>query len=161
MASEIERKFLVRRESWVAPTEGGLLFRQGYLSVDPARTVRVRIAGRNAFLTIKGLTRGIERLEFEYGISVNDAEQMLDLLCLHPLIEKVRYRVQFGSLSWEVDEFRGENEGLILAEVELPRSDLRITLPPWIGLEVSDDPRYFNSNLSRNPFRKWSDDVSR
>ncbi len=156
MASEIERKFLVKRESWAAPEVGGVQFRQGYLSIDPERTVRVRIAGRDAFLTIKGLTRGIERREFEYRVPREDVETMLDELCVKPLIEKVRYRVEFSGRVWEVDEFFGENDGLLLAEVELPQAEAKVELPPWAGKEVSADPRYFNSNLARNPYKRWS-----
>jgi CYTH domain-containing protein len=157
MANEIERKFLVKRESWVAPADDGVMFRQGYLSVDPDRTVRVRIAGRDAFLTIKGRTRGIERREFEYRVPVEDAQAMLDELCLKPLIEKTRFRVAHSGRTWEVDEFFGDNAGLLIAEVELPAADAKVELPAWAGEEVSNDPRYFNSNLSRNPYRSWHD----
>ncbi len=155
MASEIERKFLVKRESWPAPAAGGVRYRQGYLSTDPERTVRVRIAGGNAFITVKGLTRGIERHEFEYSVPLSDAAVMLDELCVRPLIEKVRYRIEFAGRVWEVDEFSGENEGLLLAEVELSTADAQVELPPWAGLEVSADPRYFNSNLAQNPYSRW------
>ena len=147
----------MKRESWPAPLKPGVHYRQGYLSVDPERTVRVRIAGSNAFITVKGLTRGIERREFEYSIPPADAGVMLDELCTRPLVEKLRHRIIFAGLTWEVDEFLGENKGLLLAEVELPAPDARVELPPWAGLEVSDDPRYFNSNLSRNPYTRWGD----
>ena len=155
MASEIERKFLVNREAWPTPSDSGVLYRQGYLSVDPERTVRVRIAGEDAFLTVKGLTRGIERLEFEYLIPVADATVMLDELCVKPLVEKTRYQIPVGRFTWEVDEFLGDNEGLMLAEVELRDKDALVEFPRWAGKEVSDDPRYFNSNLSRNPYSRW------
>lgn len=158
MANEIERKFLVKRESWTPPAEGGVNYRQGYLSVEPARTVRVRIAGDNAFITVKGITSGIERMEFEYPIPVRDAGTMLDVLCVRPLVEKVRYRVPFAERVWEVDDFLGDNEGLLLAEVELPDRGAAVTLPAWIGKEVSGDPRYFNSNLAANPYSRWKDD---
>lgn len=157
MPSEIERKFLVDRKSWPVPQSQGVLYRQGYLSGDPERTVRVRIAGDSAFLTIKGLTRGIERLEFEYPIPVDDAHVMLDQLCTKPLIEKTRYFVPSGELTWTVDDFAGDNDGLLLAEVELPSPDALIELPTWASKEVSADPRYFNSNLSRNPYSRWKD----
>jgi adenylate cyclase len=154
MASEIERKFLVNRNLWPAPS-GGVLYRQGYLSVEPERTVRVRIAGRHAFITVKGKTSGVERLEFEYEIPESDAAVMLDQLCLRPLIEKTRFKIEFAGNLWEVDEFHGENEGLLLAEIEMEASDSRFDMPPWAGAEVSDDPRYFNSNLSRDPYTRW------
>lgn len=159
MASEIERKFLVNRELWPAPG-GGVLYRQGYLSVEPKRTVRVRIAGRHAFITIKGETRGVERLEFEYEIPVADATVMLDQLCLKPLIEKTRFKIEFAGHVWEVDEFHGDNAGLLMAEIELEGSDVKFERPPWADAEVSDDPRYFNSNLSREPYTRWGN-VSR
>jgi CYTH domain-containing protein len=161
MASEIERKFLVKRESWPAPASPGVIYRQGYLSVVPERTVRVRIAGNEAFLTIKGLTRGIERIELEYPIPVEDGSVMLDELCIKPLIEKTRYRIPVGGMVWEVDEFAGDNAGLLLAEVELPTARTLVAIPPWAGAEVSDDPRYFNSNLATNPYSRWKDDVGR
>jgi CYTH domain-containing protein len=156
MASEIERKFLVDAASWPCPASGGVRYRQGYLSTDPERTVRVRVAGEEAWLTIKGITRGISRSEYEYAIPVADAEAMLDQLCVKPLVEKTRYRVEFGGRVWEVDRFGGDNAGLLLAEVELPAADAPVALPPWAGREVSDDPRYFNSNLARNPYRGWA-----
>lgn len=154
MASEIERKFLVNRELWPAPNDG-VVYRQGYLSVEKERTVRVRIAGRHAFLTIKGETRGVERLEFEYEIPVADATVMLDQLCLRPLIEKTRFKIEFAGHTWEVDEFHGDNDGLLMAEIELESTDTQFDTPPWAGAEVSDDPRYFNSNLSREPYSRW------
>jgi CYTH domain-containing protein len=154
MASEIERKFLVNRELWPAQDKG-VLYRQGYLSVERERTVRVRIAGRHAFITIKGETRGVERLEFEYEIPVADATVMLDQLCLRPLIEKTRFKVDVGGHVWEVDEFHGDNEGLLLAEIELAASDQKFEMPPWAGTEVSGDPRYFNSNLILEPYTRW------
>ena len=157
MASEIERKFLVKRESWPAPAAPGVLYRQGYLSVVPERTVRVRIAGREAFLTIKGLTRGIERLELEYPIPIEDASVMLDELCIKPLVEKTRYRIPVDGLVWEVDDFAGDNAGLMIAEIELPDANAQVTMPAWAGAEVSDDPRYFNSNLASNPYSRWKD----
>ncbi|HZK78019.1 MAG TPA: CYTH domain-containing protein [Gemmatimonadaceae bacterium] len=156
MASEIERKFLVNRELWPAPP-GGVTYRQGYLSVDPERTVRVRTVGPDAFITVKGLTRGVERLEFEYAIPAHDAQIMLDRLCLKPMIEKTRFRIEFAGHVWEVDEFMGDNAGLLLAEIELPASDTHFDMPPLAGAEVSGDPRYFNSNLVREPYKTWSD----
>jgi adenylate cyclase len=154
MGLEIERKFLVLGEAWKALGEG-TVYRQGYLSIDPERTVRVRCAGPRAFLTVKGAAEGTARAEYEYEIDVGEAEAMLDGLCLRPLVEKIRYRVPFGGLVWEVDEFMGDNRGLVLAEVELVHVDQTVVLPDWVGEEVSGDPRYFNSHLVRQPFNSW------
>ena len=153
MAQEIERKFLVDGDGWRAlgHNEG---FRQGYLSTVKERTVRVRVAGDNAWLTIKGLTVGASRSEFEYSIPLEDATQLLDL-CEQPIIEKTRHVVPVGTLRWEIDEFGGANEGLIVAEVELDDADQEIDVPPWIGAEVTDDPRYYNANLIAHPFSVW------
>ena len=118
MPQEIEHKYLVRLEDW-KPTTAGVLYRQGYLSSVKERVVRVRIAEEQAYLTIKGLMRGITRLEFEYAIPVSDAATMLDLLCERPLIEKTRYRESFGGRTWDIDVFHGDNEGLVVAEVEV------------------------------------------
>lgn len=158
MAREIERKFLVDHDAWTHDPSQGTQYRQGYLSADPARVVRVRVAGAGAYLTIKGPTTGVTRAEFEYPIPVADAQLLLDTLCIRPLIEKTRYRVPFGGRMWEVDEFVGENAGLITAEVELDEATALVALPPWIGREVSDDPRYFNSNLAQHPYARWPDD---
>ncbi|MHB1399999.1 MAG: CYTH domain-containing protein [Trichloromonadaceae bacterium] len=154
MAEEIERKFLVSNDSW-RPGASGTLFRQGYLSTDPERTVRVRLEGERGVLTIKGLSRGIRRAEFEYPIPAAEAAVLLDTLCLQPLIEKTRYRVEHAGHLWEIDEFAGDNAGLLLAEVELSSEDEAVELPLWVGAEVSSDPRYFNANLIRHPFRRW------
>jgi len=151
---EIERKFLVSDRSVLQGVEG-IPYRQGYLSTDHERTVRIRRAGDHAFVTIKGLSRGASRAEFEYPIPLADAEAML-ALCLPPIIAKVRHRVPHGGLVWEVDVFEGENEGLVVAEVEMPSEATDLLLPPWIGAEVTDDPRYFNANLVRHPFRDWT-----
>ena len=155
MGVEIERKFLVAGEGWrgLAPGE---LFWQGYLLAEPGRTVRVRLAGDRAFLTIKGATTGISRAEFEYPIPVADARVLLETLCDRPLIQKTRYTIPWGDLVWEVDEFSGDNQGLILAEVELDRADQAIALPEWVGAEVSEDPRYYNANLVKYPFSQWA-----
>lgn len=154
MGQEIERKFLVKNGAWKAGAQG-TVYRQGYLSSVKERVVRVRTIEDKGFLTIKGLTKGVSRSEFEYEISVGDANAMLDHICEKPLIEKTRYRVPVGGLVFEVDEFFGENAGLVVAEVELQDEKQRIDLPDWIGAEVSGDPRYFNSNLIKHPFTKW------
>lgn len=153
MASEIERKFLVRDDSWNDGTSG-IRMSQGYLSMDPDRAVRVRLAGENAWLTIKGRSSGITRAEFEYAIPAADAQDLLKL-CLPSVIDKTRHRIPFGGYVWEVDVFHGDNEGLVLAEVELEDESATPELPPWVGLEVSDDARYFNSQLARHPFRSF------
>lgn len=155
MGVEIERKFLVQRELW-RPRNDGVAYRQGYLSRAEDRIVRVRIAGRAAFLTIKGRTSSISRSEFEYPIPVGDAEIMLDRLCERPLIEKTRYEETCGGHIWTVDVFQGENDGLILAEIELGSEEEPFDRPGWLGREVSDDPRYFNSELSKRPFGYWN-----
>lgn len=154
MGIEIERKFLVSDDSW-RKNAMGILFRQGYLSAETDRTVRVRLEGDIGKLTIKGKTAGISRSEYEYEIPRQEAAEMLDMLCLKPLIEKTRYRIEHAGLIWEVDEFYGANEGLILAEVELDSEDAKIALPDWIGQEVSGNPRYYNSNLVKDPFTEW------
>lgn len=154
MAQEIERKFLVQDDRWKS-LGTGVLYRQGYLSSGGGRTVRVRVAGETGFLTIKGKTVGISRLEFEYEIPVDDAQHMLDELCRKPIIEKHRTTIEHGGLVWEVDEFLGVNEGLVVAEVELEHADQSVNLPDWIGEEVSGDPRYFNSNLVKTPYSVW------
>jgi len=155
MATEIERKFLVSPGAWQPHPGAGTLHRQGYLSGDPERIVRIRIAGDEAFVTVKGRTHGISRLEFEYPIPVSDAATMLDQLCPGPLVEKRRYEQPYAGLLWEIDVFEGDNAGLVLAEVELPTPTTPIVLPPWVGREVSNDPRYFNSNLVAQPFGRW------
>jgi adenylate cyclase len=152
MGTEIERKFLVNGTDW--RVGDGERVRQGYLSRAPERTVRVRVVGDEGFLTIKGANRGIVRAEYEYPIPVADAEALL-ALCEGPLVEKTRYRVPFGGRLWEVDEFHGENAGLVVAEIELAAADEAPERPPWVGAEVSDDPRYYNASLSRRPFRTW------
>jgi adenylate cyclase len=154
MATEIERKFLVSGMEW---RQGpGVAYCQGYLNRDPERTVRVRIAGDQAFFTIKGIAKGISRAEFEYEIPVSDAEQLLQL-CDGHLIQKRRYVVSYGGHRWEIDEFHGDNEGLIIAEIELEREDQPFARPDWLGQEVSEDPRYFNANLVVNPYSNWQD----
>src|ERR1035437_9930151 len=154
MAKEIERKFLVKNESFKLFSKG-VIYRQGYLNRDKARTVRVRVAGGLAFITIKGLTNGMERLEFEYPITVKDANEMLETMCLKPLIEKLRYNIITDGHLWEVDEFIGDNEGLIVAEVELKSTDEHVVIPDWVGEEVTGDLKYYNSNLVINPFKIW------
>lgn len=154
MATEIERKFLVSGNEWKAQAQG-LRLRQGYLSVDPARTVRVRAAGDQGWLTIKGITKGVSRAEYEYPIPGEDAHALLETLCLEPVIDKTRYTLCHAGWRWEVDEFHGANAGLVIAEIELADEDEQFEHPPWLGREVSADPRYYNANLLRHPFKDW------
>ena len=154
MGREIERKFLVTGDSWRTGSHGSL-YRQGYLSTLKERVVRVRTFDKRGFLTVKGITTGISRPEYEYEIPFKDASEMLDTLCERPLIEKIRYRKEHRGMIWEIDMFLGDNEGLVLAEVELESRTQQFTFPSWIGEEVSEDPRYFNANLVKNPFKQW------
>jgi CYTH domain-containing protein len=152
MAIEIERKFLVTSNDW--RINEPVQIRQGYLNRDPDRTIRVRTAGDQAWITVKGRTTGSVRSEFEYPIPLNDADALL-LLCERPLLEKRRYHFEHDGRTWEVDEFLGENEGLVVGEIELDTPDAEFSMPSWIGVEVTHDSRYFNSNLSVSPFTTW------
>lgn len=154
MGQEIERKFLVTHDAWRTQASGQRM-RQGYIPTQDARTVRVRVAGEQGYLTLKGPAVGMVRPEFEYAIPLEDAETILSTLCQPPLIEKIRYRLPIDDVVWEVDEFLGANAGLILAEVELMSPDQPVTLPDWVGEEVTYDQRYSNSNLARHPFTAW------
>ena len=153
MAIEIERKFLLKNDSWRAGATGEV-YCQGYCRNDSA-TIRVRIAGEMAFLTIKGQTQGCSRREFEYVIPVPDAEELLELICAKPYIRKTRYLVPHDGRTWEIDVFDGDNAGLIVAEIELSDENETFELPPWIGHEVTGDQRYYNSSLAINPFKNW------
>jgi adenylate cyclase len=155
MGLEIERKFLVKNASWRDAVEERRPILQGYLAEAGRATVRVRTAGGRGFLTVKGRTTGVTRAEFEYEIPIEDARAMLETLSSLPVIEKVRHRVRCGAYLWEVDVFAGENAGLVLAEIELASEDASFEVPDWAGAEVSDDPRYYNLNLARHPFRRW------
>ncbi len=154
MATEIERKFLVKGTDFKSLAEPKH-FRQGYLSTEPERTVRVRAVNDKGFLTIKGKNQGISRTEFEYEIPVAEATEMLSKLALPTVIEKKRYRIEYKGKIWEVDEFLGENEGLTIAEIELNSTDEEFEKPSWIGEEVSYDIKYYNSYLSEHPFKGW------
>jgi CYTH domain-containing protein len=160
MGKEIERRFLVQGDAWRAQAKG-IPFRQGFLSTVKERVVRVRIAGDHATLTIKGITRGFSKTEFEYAIPKEQAQVMLDDLCEQPLIEKIRYRLETDGLVWEIDVFEGANAGLLLAEVELDEEQQAFVRPAWLGREISHDPRYFNSNLVSNPFTTWNENTDR
>jgi len=155
MALEIERKFLVRDAGWQAAADGGRYIRQGYLAGSDKSSVRVRVDGEHANLNIKSATLGIRRLEYEYPIPLAEALEMLQHLCQGPQVEKTRYRVPVGAHLWEVDVFAADNQGLIVAEVELASEDEAFLMPPWAGEEVSHDPRYYNVSLVQHPFKDW------
>ena len=156
MALEIERKYLIDLEK-ISPLENGIRIKQGYLSTDKNAVVRVRVKNDKAYLTIKGSNSGIARLEFEYEIPLDEANEMLEKLCQKPVIDKTRYLINYENHTWEVDIFYGDNEGLVVAEVELSSEDEHINLPSWVKEEVSHDDRYFNSNLMKLPFKDWEE----
>lgn len=150
---EIERKFLVNTSLFPGSDQKETI-KQGYLSVDPERVVRVRISGEQAWVTIKGKMQGITRSEFEYPVPTEDAESLL-MLALFPPVEKIRHRLEYLGMVWEVDQFLGENDGLVMAEVELMSENQEIVFPPWIGREVTNDTRYYNNWLSQHPYSQW------
>ncbi len=154
MSVEIERKFLVLGSEWKALGQA-VAIRQGYLSTNPDRVVRVRIEGETATLTIKGRTKGFTRGEWEYVIPLVEADQLLNDLCERPLIEKTRTRIVHEGMVWEVDEFFGDNLGLVVAEIELESEEQTFAKPDWIAEEVTADVRYFNANLLRHPYTRW------
>ena len=155
MAKEIERKYLVRSDDWRSDVSRQIRYRQGYLVNSPTCSVRVRVGGDSAYLNIKSATVGASRLEFEYPLPLDDAETLLSELCQGPIIEKTRYLVEHRHRTWEVDVFEGANEGLVVAEVELEDEAQTVPLPPWVGDEVTDDPRYYNASLVLKPFSQW------
>lgn len=155
MATEIERKFLVKDDSWRQLADAGTEYQQAYLVGSKAASVRVRIEGDKAFLNIKSATLGITRQEFEYAIPMLEAREMLAGLCEQPVIEKTRYHVQHEGHEWEIDVFKGENEGLVVAEIELGEVNEYFASPDWIGEEVSEDTRYYNVCLVKNPYKNW------
>lgn len=154
MAKEIERKFLVQPRKW-SDLGAGLIIRQGYLASTKLCSVRVRTYGDHGYVTVKGVTADLARDEYEYEIPFTDANEIMLNLCEHPPIEKMRYRIVFKGHTWEVDEFTGANRGLTVAEVELKDPKEQVELPDWIDREVTDDPRYYNSNLAIKPFTTW------
>jgi adenylate cyclase len=156
MGIEIERKFLVNKEKWnQVIKEEKSLFRQGYIISDPEKTVRVRLTDKEGYLTIKGPAVGLARPEYEYSIPKEDAQQLLDSFCQSE-VSKIRYFIDHNDKLWEVDEFLGQNEGLIVAEIELVSEDESFSIPDWIDKEVTDEKKYSNSNLSINPYKNWS-----
>ncbi len=156
MPTEIERKFLVKDMSWKDMADNGTHYSQGYLVGSKHASVRVRIQGEKAFINIKSATMNITRQEYEYEIPLSEATEMLDTLCEKPLIDKVRYHVKNENHVWEVDVFSGDNEGLIVAEIELEHQDEHFARPDWLGDEVSDDTRYYNVCLVKHPYKDWS-----
>lgn len=155
MATEIERKFLVLDDSWRNEVISETRYQQGYLANQENASVRVRIGGGRAYLNIKSATIGASRHEFEYEVPLADAEQMLEHVVSGPCIDKVRYEVRHGDHLWEIDVFHGDNEGLIVAEVELGSEDEAFAKPDWAGDEVTGDPKYYNAMLVRHPFNQW------
>ena len=155
MGIEIERKFLVNKEKWdQVVKEKQSLYRQGYIVSDPEKTIRVRLTDKDAFLTIKGLSVGISRTEFEYSIPVDEAQQLLDGFC-DSVVSKIRYFITYDNKLWEVDEFLGDNEGLMVAEIELESEEETFSLPEWVGKEVTSEKKYSNSNLAKRPYKDW------
>lgn len=154
MGVEIERKFLID-ETKLPTLQNGYTIKQGYIQTIDHTTVRIRVRGQEAFLTIKGKSQGASRLEFEYPIPLNDAEEMLTNLCHASRVEKTRYLIEYEGLTWEVDIFEGSNKGLMIAEIELKREDEAFPLPEWVTKEVTEDVRYFNANLVERPYTSW------
>lgn len=155
MAIEIEHKFLLSNENWRQSVSNSTYYKQGYLSQGKNGVVRIRVSDNEAWLVIKGATIGTSRPEFTYDIPLAEAHELLDQLCEKPLIEKIRHFIHAGDHVWEIDEFKGDNEGLIVAEIELTTEGEPFDKPEWIGQEVTDDPRYYNNNLATNPFKNW------
>jgi CYTH domain-containing protein len=158
MGREIERKFLVKNNGYRKNAVHKLIH-QGFLNTDKERVVRVRTEGDKATITIKGISNGPERAEFEYEIPFGDATFLLQKLCIRPTIKKYRFKTEHKGFIWEVDEFLEENKGLVVAEIELPEVDTQFEIPDWIGDEVTGNPKYFNANLIKNPFTKWNKNV--
>ena len=154
MHIEIERKFLVTDLSWKSGASS-YTCKQGYIHSEPGKTIRVRRTDNTAYLTIKSIRNSLARNDVEYEIRAQDAELLLDQLCAKPLIEKTRHLVEFEGFTWEVDEFYGENTGLIIAEIELQDESQSFPRPPWLGTEVTGDPRYYNAALQKKPYSSW------
>ena len=157
MAQEIERKFLLLNGQWRTEARPGVYMSQGYMGDAKKASVRVRVEGDKANINIKSATLGISRTEYEYEIPLDDALEMLNQLCEKPLIEKTRYKVDVGEHTWEVDVFEGDNQGLVVAEVELASEEQSFVMPAWAGKEVSADPRYYNVCLVKHPYKDWDD----
>jgi len=155
MAVEIERKYLVINDKWKSSVDSESTLKQGYLATVPKASIRVRVANDKAHLNIKSVTLGISRSEYEYEIPLEDGEEMLANLTTDPIIDKVRYRVRCGDHTWDLDLFHGDNEGLIVAEIELASEDEVFEVPEWVGEEVSGDPKYYNASLVKHPYCDW------
>lgn len=154
MGIEIERKFLVNNDTYKSLAKG-ILYYQGFLNTDKERVVRIRIFDKEAYITIKGLSTGAQRTEFEYRIPVEDAEVLLAEICEKPIIKKYRYTIKWGELTWEVDEFCDENEGLVIAEIELENEEQEFDLPEWVNKEITGDEKYYNASLIHSPYKNW------
>lgn len=159
MAQEIEHKFLLANDGWREHVSHSVIYKQGYLSSQATSSIRVRISDKQAWLNIKSATIGTQRSEYEYEIPLSDAHEILNSLCLKPVIEKTRHFVTHENHLWEIDEFDGENAGLIVAEIELDTLDEAFEKPDWVGAEVTQDVRYYNNNLAKNPYSAWRDDA--
>ena len=159
MAIEIEHKFLLANGDWREFVSHSVVYKQGYLSSQATSSIRVRISDQQAWLNIKSATIGTQRAEYEYEIPLSDAQEILDNLCLKPVIEKTRHFVKHENHLWEIDEFEGENTGLIVAEIELKSVDETFAKPEWLGVEVTQDVRYYNNNLAREPYCQWRDNL--
>lgn len=155
MALEIEHKFLLANDDWRNHIQRSVRYRQGYLSSLPTSSIRIRVSDNHAWLNIKSATIGTQRHEYEYEIPLPDADELLTTLCKKPLIEKIRHFVEDNNKIWEIDEFEGENKGLIIAEIELSETGETFTKPAWLGAEVTDDLRYYNNNLALHPYSEW------
>jgi adenylate cyclase len=156
MAIEIEHKFLLANNDWRKQIQKSVKYRQGYLSSQPTSSIRVRISDNQAWLNIKSATIGTQRLEFEYEIPMSDADEIIENLCRKPVIDKTRHFITIADVTWEIDEFEGENKGLIIAEIELPFAGKEFAKPHWLGKEVTHELRYYNNNLSTYPYSKWN-----
>lgn len=159
MALEIEHKFLLANDDWRTNVSHSMVYRQGYLSSQPTSSIRVRVSNNQAWLNIKSATIGTQRSEYEYEIPLSDAQEILKTLCVKPLIEKTRHFVTHQSHQWEIDEFEGENAGLIVAEIELDSVAETFAKPEWLGKEVTQDLRYYNNNLAKHPYQQWRENA--
>lgn len=157
MAIEIEHKFLLANDAWRNAVTHSVRYRQGYLSSVAQTSIRIRTDGHNAWLNIKSAVIGTHRHEYEYDIPLDDANEMLDTLCHKPLIEKTRHFVEVNGNLWEIDEFSGANQGLCVAEIELEAIGMAFVKPDWLGIEVTDDLRYYNNNLAIHPYSEWGE----
>lgn len=157
MAIEIEHKFLLANNKWRQQISHSVIYQQGYLQSDTQSSIRVRVSDTNAWLNIKSATPGNHRHEFEYVIPLDEAKEILQLLCKKPIIDKTRHFINIGQHTWEIDEFHGDNDGLIIAEIELSELNEEFNKPDWLGAEVTNDLRYYNNSLAKIPYKNWKD----